>query len=104
MSPELVANSPCRKVLARALSMHLQVCWDITPGVVFFYCSQFLGWGVVGLLFTVTMIFTGVSNRFGESCHVESAHSMKDFWGPIIGFAAISTILQLATYVPLSCL
>ncbi|KAF2836315.1 hypothetical protein M501DRAFT_940269 [Patellaria atrata CBS 101060] len=86
-------------IFIRALSMHLQICWDVLPGKRFFYAAQGLGWGVVAILFTCTITFTGVSFRFGDACHVNSAHSLADFWGPLLGIAGISAIIQLATFV-----
>lgn len=78
--------------------MHLQICWDVVPGRKFFYLAQALGWGVIAALFTATVTFTGVSMRFGDACHVNSVHSMKNFWGPLLGIAAASTLTQLGTF------
>ncbi|KAH9827082.1 hypothetical protein Tdes44962_MAKER09832 [Teratosphaeria destructans] len=83
----------------RALSMNLQICWDIVPGPKFFYVSQALGWGISAALFTATMTKTGVSFRFGQACHVNHYGSMADFWGPLLGFAGASAILQLTTLI-----
>lgn len=84
-------------VFIRALSMHLQICWDVSPGTKFFYWAQGLGWGVIAALFTATITVTGVSFRFGDVCHVNSKNSMKDFWGPLLAIAGAATIVQLAT-------
>ena len=85
-------------ICIRALSMNLQICWDIVPGRKFFYIAQVLGWGIPGVLFTVTMSLTGVSFRFGSACHVNHADSMADFWGPLMGIAGTAGILQLITF------
>lgn len=85
-------------ICIRALSMNLQIVWDIVPGRKFFYISQVFGWGVPAILFTVTMSITGVSFRFGSACHVNHADSMADFWGPMMGIAGIAGILQLTTF------
>jgi hypothetical protein len=85
-------------IFIRALSMHLQICWDVLPGKQFFYWAQGLGWGVAATFFTITITITGVSFRFGDVCHVNSAHSMKDFWGPLLAIAGAATIVQLATF------
>lgn len=84
-------------VFVRALSMHLQICWDIVPGQLFFYLSQAAGWGVIIVLFTVTMTLTGVSFRFGDACHVNSANSMGDFWGPLLAMASAAGLIQILT-------
>jgi hypothetical protein len=85
-------------ILIRALSMNLQICWDIVPGRKFFYISQALGWGIPAALFTATMTVTGVSFRFASQCDVNHANSMKDFWGPLMAFAGAAGILQLMTF------
>lgn len=77
--------------------MHLQICWDVMPGKMFFYCAQGIGWAVAAAFFTATITVTGVSFRFGDVCHVNSANSMKDFWGPLLAIAGAATVVQLAT-------
>lgn len=86
-------------IFIRALSMHLQICWDVTPGKRFFYWAQGLGWSVVATFFTVTITITGVSFRFGDVCHVNAAHSMADLWGPLLAIAGAATLLQIGTFV-----
>ncbi|KAF2253342.1 hypothetical protein BU26DRAFT_418404 [Trematosphaeria pertusa] len=86
-------------IFIRALSMHLQICWDYMPGKTFFYAAQGLGWSVAAAFFTATITVTGVSFRFGEVCHVNSANSMKDFWGPLLAIAGAAMVVQLATFV-----
>lgn len=96
----IVAGGLCAAmwICIRALSMNLQICWDIVPGRKFFYIAQVVGWGIPAVLFTVTMTITGVSFRFGSACHVNHADSMADFWGPLMGIAGIAGILQLMTF------
>ncbi|GAB7347449.1 hypothetical protein MBLNU459_g4365t1 [Dothideomycetes sp. NU459] len=85
-------------IAIRALSMHLQICWDILPGRKFFYFSQAVGWGVPAALFTATITVTGVSFRFGGACHVNHDNSMALFWGWLLAFSAASVVLQLSTF------
>ncbi|KAK4499685.1 hypothetical protein PRZ48_010203 [Zasmidium cellare] len=85
-------------IFIRALSMNLQICWDIVPGKRFFYASQLLGWGIPAVLFTITITLTGVSFRFGSACHVNHKSSMGDFWGPLLAFAGAAGVLQLMTF------
>ena len=77
--------------------MHLQICWDVQPGRKFFYCATAMGWGVAGLLFTITITITGVSFRFGDACHVNSKHALEDFWGPLLGISGAAALVQLLT-------
>ncbi|KAH7399291.1 hypothetical protein BKA66DRAFT_407056 [Pyrenochaeta sp. MPI-SDFR-AT-0127] len=85
-------------IFIRALSMHLQICWDVTPGKKFFYWAQGLGWSVAATFFTITITITGVSFRFGDVCHVNAVHSMKDFWGPLLAIAGAAMVIQIATF------
>lgn len=85
-------------IFIRALSMHLQICWDVMPGKKFFYWAQGLGWTIAATFFTVTITITGVSFRFGDVCHVNSAESMKNLWGPLLVIAGAATIIQLGTF------
>ncbi|KAF2132653.1 hypothetical protein P153DRAFT_354141 [Dothidotthia symphoricarpi CBS 119687] len=86
-------------IFIRALSMHLQICWDVTPGKKFFYWAQGLGWSVAAGFFTVTITITGVSFRFGDVCHVNAAHSMSDIWGPLLAISGAAMLIQIATFV-----
>ncbi|KAF2634276.1 hypothetical protein P280DRAFT_280403 [Massarina eburnea CBS 473.64] len=86
-------------IFIRALSMHLQICWDVMPGKRFFYGAQVLGWAIAAGFFTATMTVTGVSYRFGELCHVNSSQSTKDFWGPLLVISGGATVVQLATFI-----
>ncbi|KAK5124117.1 hypothetical protein LTR85_001820 [Meristemomyces frigidus] len=96
----IVAGGLCAMmwIFIRALSMNLQICWDIVPGKRFFYISQALGWGIPAALFTATMTVTGVSFRFGNACLLNHQDSMADFWGPLLGLAGTAGILQLVTF------
>ena len=85
-------------IFIRALSMNLQICFDIVPGKKFFYASQALGWGIPAVLFTVSLTLTGVSFRFGNACLLNHQYSMADFWGPLLGFTGAAGIVQLATF------
>ena len=41
---------------------------------------------------------TGTSYRFGDTCHINHTKALQDYWGPLLAFAAISTILQFVTF------
>lgn len=85
-------------IFIRALSMHLQICWDVTPGTKFFYWAQGLGWSVVAAFLALTLTLTGVSFRFGDVCHVNAQHSMSDLWGPLLAISAGAVLLQGSTF------
>ncbi|CAI6272253.1 unnamed protein product [Periconia digitata] len=86
-------------IFIRALSMHLQICWDILPGKKFFYSAQVFGWAIAAGFFTATITVTGVSYRFGDICHVNYEDALKDFWGPLLAISGAATVVQFSTFV-----
>ncbi|GAM85998.1 hypothetical protein ANO11243_040080 [Dothideomycetidae sp. 11243] len=87
-------------VLVRALSMHLQICWDITPGRRFYYLTQLGGWAIPAAVFTAAMSATGVSFRFGPgACHINHTHSIADFWAWLLVIAGCAITIQFGTMV-----
>ncbi|KAI7094833.1 hypothetical protein KC352_g39319, partial [Hortaea werneckii] len=85
-------------IFIRALSMNLQICWDIVPGKKFFYAAQAFGWGIPAVLFAASLTVTGLSYHFGNACLLNHKDSMADFWGPLLGIAGAAGLLQLATF------
>lgn len=84
-------------VFYRALTLHLQICWEMVPGRRFFYSALFFGWGIPAAGLALALGLTGVSFRFGNVCHINHKSSLGDFWGPLLAFAAISVIIQATT-------
>ena len=82
----------------RSLSLHLQICWRVSLGQKFFWCSLLAGWGIPIIFTAATLAVTGVSYRFGETCHLNHDNALQDYWGPLLAFAAVSTILQFVTF------
>lgn len=82
----------------RSVSIHLQICWHQTLGDKFFWASLIAGWGLPALFVSITLPLTGTSYRFGSTCHINHPNALADFWGPLLAFAAISTILQFITF------
>ena len=80
------------------MSIHLQICWQVVPGDKFFWVSIAAGWGLPALFTSITLPITGTSYRFGATCHINHHKALADYWGPLLAFAAISTILQFATF------
>ncbi|KAI4173046.1 MAG: hypothetical protein LQ343_003156 [Gyalolechia ehrenbergii] len=81
----------------RSLSIHLQICWQVVPGPKFFWTSLLAGWGLPILFASIALARTGVSYRFGDTCHINHDKALQDYWGPLLAFAAVSTVLQFAT-------
>ncbi|KAL6715922.1 hypothetical protein ACLMJK_006883 [Lecanora helva] len=82
----------------RSLSIHLQICWQVVPGKKFFWASILGGWGVPALIVAIALPVTGISYRFGDTCHINHTKALDDYWGPLLAFAAISTVLQFTTF------
>jgi hypothetical protein len=84
-------------VFLRALSLHLQICWQLNTGKSFFYGALVAGWGIPAVTGTVALCLTGVSFRFGNTCHINHNKALQDFWGPLLGVAAATVVIQFAT-------
>jgi len=82
----------------RSLSIHLQICWQVVPGKKFFWSSVIAGWGLPAIFVAVALPVTGTSYRFGNTCHINHQKALDDYWGPLLAFAGISTVLQFATF------
>ena len=82
----------------RSLSLHLQICWQVVLGQKFFWFSFLAGWGIPVVFAAATLATTGVSYRFGETCHINHSKALQDYWCPLLAFAAVSTILQFVTF------
>lgn len=57
-----------------------------------------VGAGVPILLVAIALPTTGVSYRFGDTCHINHEKALGDYWGPLLGFAAVSAVLQFTTF------
>lgn len=84
-------------VFLRALSLHLQICWELVPGNKFFYSALFFGWAIPAAGLAIALSLTGTSYRFGDVCHINHNNGLQDFWGPLLAFAAIALVLQFIT-------
>lgn len=85
-------------VFLRALSLHLQICWQMVVGRNYMWFSQAFGWGIpiVGLI--LLLVFSGVSFRLGQTCHINHENSLADFWVPLLIFAGLTVVIQFATF------
>jgi hypothetical protein len=85
-------------VFLRALSLHLQICWQMVVGRKYMWFSQVFGWGIPIAGLTLLLIFSGVSFRFGATCHINHQNSLADFWIPLLVFAGLTCIIQFGTF------
>lgn len=85
-------------VFLRSVSLHLQICWQVLVGRNFMIFAQAAGWGVPILGIILALVFSGVSFRFGATCHINHANSLADFWIPLMLFAGLTVIITFATF------
>lgn len=85
-------------VFLRSLSLHLQICWQVVVGRNFMWFSQAVGWGIPAIGIIVALVASGVSFRFGTTCHINHQNSLADLWIPLLVFAGLTIILQFATF------
>lgn len=84
-------------VFWRALALHLQICWEVSTGKVFFWITLVVGWLIPAIGVALTLSLTGVSYRFGNLCHINHKYGLEDFWGPLLAFATLALVLQCIT-------
>ncbi|KAL2065100.1 hypothetical protein VTL71DRAFT_4240 [Oculimacula yallundae] len=85
-------------VFLRALALHLQICWQVIMGRSFMWGALATGWGIPAIALTLALVFSGVSFRFGDTCHINHKNSMAAFWAPLLVFAAVTVIIQFGTF------
>ncbi|KAF7551448.1 hypothetical protein G7046_g7716 [Stylonectria norvegica] len=82
----------------RSLSLHLQICWQVLVGRSFMIFAQVAGWGIPLLGIILALVFSGVSFRFGATCHINHENSLADFWIPLLIFAGLTVVITFATF------
>jgi hypothetical protein len=85
-------------VFLRALSLHLQICWQLVVGRNFMWFAQVVGWGIPGIGVILAFLLSGVSFRFGQTCHINHKNSLADLWIPLLVFSGLTIIIQFATF------
>lgn len=85
-------------VFLRSLSLHLQICWQVVVGRNFMWFSQATGWGIPAIGIVLALTLSGVSFRFGTTCHINHHNSLADLWIPLLVFAGLTIIIQFATF------
>ena len=85
-------------VFMRAIALNLQICWQTVIGKSFMWGALATGWGIPAIGVTLSLVFSGVSFRFGETCHINHKNSLATLWIPLLVFAGITAIIQFATF------
>ncbi|KAL4910565.1 hypothetical protein BDW74DRAFT_184444 [Aspergillus multicolor] len=81
--------------LFRSLSLYLQLIWDVEPGKWFRFVSLFFIFGISLGLLGVALGVSGVSYQVGNMCYTSFPDSIGSFWGPLIGVAFVSWLIQM---------
>lgn len=82
----------------RSVSLHLQICWQVVVGRRFMWLAQLSGWGIPIVGVILAILLSGVSFRFGATCHINYANSLADFWIPLLVFSGLTLIIQFVTF------
>ncbi|PHH67982.1 hypothetical protein CDD82_944 [Ophiocordyceps australis] len=82
----------------RSFSLHLQICWQVIVGRSFMLFAHGAGWGVPVIGIVLALVFSGVSFRFGATCHINHANSLAVLWVPLLVFAAATVVITFATF------
>ncbi|KAI9171426.1 hypothetical protein HJFPF1_00909 [Paramyrothecium foliicola] len=82
----------------RSLSLHLQICWQVLVGRSFMIFAHAAGWGIPIIGIVIALVFSGVSFRFGATCHINHENSLAGFWIPLLIFAGLTLIITFATF------
>jgi hypothetical protein len=82
----------------RSLALHLQICWQVVLGKMFMWGALVTGWGIPAIALTFALVFSGVSFRFGNTCHINHKDSLADFWIPLLVFSGATVVMQFITF------
>ncbi|KJZ72203.1 hypothetical protein HIM_08468 [Hirsutella minnesotensis 3608] len=82
----------------RSLSLFLQIYWHMGVGRKFMIASHVIGWGVPLIGLALALGLSGVSFRFGASCHINHPNSLGDLWIPILTVAGATVVLTFFTF------
>ena len=85
-------------VFLRSLSLHLQICWQVVVGRTFMWAAHVTGWGIPALGLILALVLSGVSFRFGTTCHINHSNSLAVLWIPLLALSTITIIVQLVTF------
>ena len=82
----------------RSVALHMQICWQITLGNSFMWGSLGAGWAIPTIVLTLALVFSGVSFRFGDTCHINNKNGLADFWAPLLFFTGTTLFVQFVTF------
>ncbi|KOS16893.1 hypothetical protein ESCO_004859 [Escovopsis weberi] len=82
----------------RSLSLHLQICWQIAVGQSFVVSALLAGWGIPIIGIVLALVYSGMSFRFGATCHINHKNSLADLWIPLLVFSGLTLLITMATF------
>jgi hypothetical protein len=62
------------------------------------WVSHAVGWGIPIIGIILAIVLSGVSFRFGTTCHINHTNSLADLWIPLLVFAGLTIVVQLVTF------
>ncbi|KAJ9664940.1 hypothetical protein H2201_004992 [Coniosporium apollinis] len=86
-------------VLLRTAWLHIRICWDREPGLMFALFSMISGITIPAVFLASVLASSGVSYRTGQVCFANHDKSFAAYWAWLITFAGLSLVLQLITAV-----
>lgn len=97
--PRMLYNTLTRAiaVLLRSLYTHLRVCWDIELTKRYVWIAHGLGWGLPALFLAISLPITKLSYRLTSTCLPNPHASFVTWFGWLIAFALLASLIQFAT-------
>ncbi|KAL4889789.1 beta-lactamase/transpeptidase-like protein [Aspergillus ambiguus] len=83
--------------LFRSVALHLTVCWEIKPSRMYKNLSLSIIFIGSAALVAVLLSVSGMQYTFGRISYIVPNFDRATFWGPLLGVAAASLILQFIT-------
>lgn len=80
------------------LALHLQICWHVVVGNCFMWGAITSGCLIPTIGVVTALTLSGVSFRFGDTCHVNAEHSLLSLWIPLLVIASLTLCMQLTTF------
>lgn len=94
---ETIPNNTVLLAFFRSIALHLSVCWEAKPGRIYKCVSLTVIFVGSSALVAVLLSVSGVEYTFGRISYITPGIDRATFWGPLLGTAAASLLLQFGT-------
>ncbi|OQE26743.1 hypothetical protein PENSTE_c005G07109 [Penicillium steckii] len=81
----------------RSIALHMTVCWESKPGQLYKCVSLTIIFVGSSALVAMLLAVSGVEYTFGRISYLTPGIDRATFWGPLLGIAAASLLLQFFT-------